>query len=36
MFPIHNEHGKVIAFGGRALSGRRKGEVFKFAGNADI
>ena len=36
MFPIHNESGKIIGFGGRALAAERRTEVFEFAGNADI
>ena len=36
MFPIHNESGKIIAFGGRALAADEPAQVFKFAGNADI
>ena len=36
MFPIHNESGKIIGFGGRALSPDDEAEVPKFAGNADL
>ena len=27
MFPIHNESGKVIAFGGRAMRDERSAEI---------
>jgi len=30
MFPIHNESGKVIAFGGRAMRGEDSAEIFEF------
>ena len=36
MFPIHNESGKIIAFGGRALATDEETQVSEFAGNADI
>ena len=36
MFPIHNESGKIIGFGGRGLAAKMIREVSKFAGNADL
>ncbi len=36
MFPIHNESGKVIGFGGRALAPDDNPKYLKFSGNADI
>ena len=36
MFPIHNESGKIIGFGGRALGGRRQSEVPELARDADL
>jgi DNA primase len=35
MFPIHNEMGKAIGFGGRALSDEDS-QVPEFARNADL
>ena len=36
MFPIHNESGKIIGFGGRALDPADEAEVLEFSGIADI
>ncbi len=36
MFPIHNEAGKIIGYGGRALASDDEPKYLKFAGNADL
>ena len=36
MFPITDFRGRIIAFGGRALVGRRAGEISQLAGDAAL